>query len=210
MDKTRYDPGCFNVRNIAEAKSIILTPEESSTEERWEVETPYLGRLISTKLELATHHRVLDYGCGIGRLSKELIKLSGCSVIGVDSSVSMRALAHSYVVNDRFLACSPNALSNVQDVHSAIAVWALQHIPGLEAVLATIHNQLISCGRLLVVNTHRRFLPIQDGRWADDGKDVREQLGARFTEVAYGVLDPAHTSKSSQRHAFWGVYQKRT
>lgn len=210
VSQARYDPACFNVRNISEAKSIILTPEDSSTEERWEKETPYLGQMIVDHLGIIPQHRVLDYGCGIGRLSKELIKRAGCPMIGVDTSVSMRALAHSYVVDDRFLACSPNALSSVQDVHFAIAVWVLQHIPDLNGALDAIVGQLRSFGKLFVVNTRTRFIPIDNGRWADDGQDVREQLGARLKEIDHGMLDVAHASKASQSHAFWAVYQKRT
>ena len=48
------------------------TPEDSTTEKRWEVETPYLGAMIVDHLALDQRSRVLDYGCGIGRSSKEI------------------------------------------------------------------------------------------------------------------------------------------
>ena len=35
---------------------------------------------------------VLDYGCGIGRIAKELILKTSCKVIGVDISESMRKM----------------------------------------------------------------------------------------------------------------------
>ena len=34
-----YDASVFDVANVDEAKRIILTPENSTTEERWQVET---------------------------------------------------------------------------------------------------------------------------------------------------------------------------
>jgi SAM-dependent methyltransferase len=46
---------------------------------------------------------VLDYGCGIGRIAKELIKQTGCHVIGVDISPSMLGLAYPYVHSDNLV-----------------------------------------------------------------------------------------------------------
>ena len=41
-----YHPGVFDVNDIAQAMGIILTPEGSTTEERWQTETPYVADLI--------------------------------------------------------------------------------------------------------------------------------------------------------------------
>lgn len=205
-----YSPRCFDVRNIAEAKAIILTPDFSTTDERWTKETPYLADLMGEYLGLKPFHRVLDYGCGIGRMSKALIEQFGCSVVGVDLSVSMRALACAYVDSDRFVACAPNGemlVAGINKVHHAIAVWSLQHIPAVEASLNAIRRQMMWDGRLLVVNAHHRCLPIEGGRWIDDGMDMREQLSSRFKEIAYGPLDPLHTSPDTAKHAYFGVYQ---
>jgi len=205
-----YDPSCFNVASVAHAKAIILTPDESTTDERWAQETPYLGALIEEHLGVRPRHRVLDYGCGIGRLSKELIERCGCSVVGVDTSLNMRALAPTYVRDDRFLSCPPAMLSSVADFHFAVSVWVLQHVLEVEAALDEIRRHLHPEGRLFVVNTNNRYVPVAGGNWADDGKDVRDLLGARFNEIAYGRLDPAQTSRIMSHEAFWGVYQRRT
>lgn len=205
-----YSPRCFDVRNIAEAKAIILTPDTSTTDERWERETPYLADLIGEHLALKPHHRVLDYGCGIGRMSKALIERFGCSVVGVDQSVSMRALACAYVDSDKFVACAPTGsllFSCIGGAHHAIAVWSLQHIPAIDTAINDLYRKVMWGGRILVVNAYHRFLPVEGGRWTDDGEDVRERLAARFKEVAYGPLDPAHTSPDTARHAYLGVYE---
>jgi hypothetical protein len=47
-----YNPAIFTVANIAEAMSIIWTPENSTTEHRWKVETPYVADLIGKQLPL--------------------------------------------------------------------------------------------------------------------------------------------------------------
>lgn len=203
-------PSCFDVRNIAEAQAIILTAEDSTTAQRWKTETPYLANLIGKQLDLGPLSRVLDYGCGIGRLAKALIDRHGCQVIGVDTSMSMRALAPAYVLDERFLACAPCLLGTaLRPVTSAIAVWALQHIPDLEGALSVIHRQMVPSGRLFVVNGHVRALPTPDGPWVNDGKDVRALLRDRFEEIAHGSLSAESTTPLTAKASFWGVYQRR-
>lgn len=211
----RFDPSFFTVRTVLEARARILTPEDSTTDTRWRIETPYLGELIMEHLALRPDHRVLDFGCGIGRLAKEMIDRSGCAVVGADTSVTMQCQAPAYVQSERFFSCHPAALSLgacSSGVHHAVAVWSLQHIPNVDAAdgaIALIHRSLRSGGKLFVVNNHKRALPIDEGRWYDDGKDVRELLGARFQEVSHGTLDVERTTPVTSRAAFWGVYQRR-
>src|SRR5262249_29871734 len=92
-----YNPEIFSVRNVREPKALILTAETSTTDARWEQETPLLCGLIDARAKIGPETVVLDYGCGIGRMSKALIERYGCRVIGVDISPSMRALAVEYV-----------------------------------------------------------------------------------------------------------------
>lgn len=200
----------FDVRNIPDAMSIILTPEDSTTEHRWANETPYLTDLIVNNLDIQARHKVLDFGCGIGRLSKSLIRQVGCSVVGVDTSVSMRSLAPAYVLDKRFLACAPEMLPMIAKADFAIAVWALQHVPDLQGAIDMLHRFLVSYGKLLVVNSVHRCLPMPGGSWSDDGKDIRELLGARFYESAFGSLDPDKTTPKTSKAAFWGIYERRS
>jgi SAM-dependent methyltransferase len=207
----RFDPSVFNVRSIADAKAIILTPEDATTDERWAKETPYFTDLIVGHMDLTARSRVMDYGCGIGRLSKSVIECTGCMAVGVDTSVSMRALAPAYVLSDRFLACPPGMLDVFGGgLTHALAVWVLQHIPDLDTTIGLIHQNLRSFGKLFVVNQHRQALPMSDGTWADDGKDVRELLSARFEEIEHGAFDAEHTTASTARSAWWGIYQRRS
>ncbi len=206
----RFYPGVFDVRNIADAKAIILTPEDSTTEHRWKTETPYLAAMIHEHLELRERHRVLDFGCGIGRVAKELIARSGCSVVGVDTSVTMRALAPTHVQSDRFLSCPPGMLGAFSDLHHGIAIWTLQHIPDVGAAITLIRQHLRSFGKLFVVNNVARCLPMDQGPWLDDKKDVREFLCAQFTEIAYGTLEAQQTTLETAKNAFWGVYRCRS
>ena len=93
-----YNPDVFDVNDMAQAKRVILTAEEgSTTEERWQAETPYVADLIEASIEITDQTILVDYGCGVGRMAKELIIRRGCSIIGIDISRSMRSLATVYV-----------------------------------------------------------------------------------------------------------------
>ena len=88
-----YAPGIFETPDLVSAQAIILTPEPgTTTEERWRVETPYLAAQMAEHLDLNINSLVLDYGCGIGRLSKALIERTGCFVIGIDIAQRMREM----------------------------------------------------------------------------------------------------------------------
>src|SRR4051794_32924836 len=126
-----YNPEIFSVGDVRDAKAIILTAENSTTDTRWEQETPYLSSLIASQQKITADTVVLDYGCGIGRMAKALIDQYGCRVVGVDISPSMRSLSVGYVNSDRFFACSPLMLKllivNGLWFDFAISVWVLQH-----------------------------------------------------------------------------------
>src|SRR6266478_5491073 len=108
MTTLTYLPQVFDVLNMQSAREVILTHEgAASAEERWVTETPYVADLIEKSLRITPETVLIDYGCGIGRLAKELITRHRCRVIGIDISINMRALAIDYVRSDRFFACSP-------------------------------------------------------------------------------------------------------
>ncbi len=87
-----YNPDVFAVNDISSAMQIILTAEDSSTEVRWKTETPYLAGLIGQWLDITPHSVLLDYGCGIGRMAKELITRHGLRVIGLGVNASLRVM----------------------------------------------------------------------------------------------------------------------
>lgn len=186
-----YNPAVFNVGDIQHAKSIILTKEGArSTEERWRTETPYLMSLIDQHLGISSDSVVLDYGCGIGRMSKALIEKYGCRVVGVDISPSMRALAAAYVSSDKFFSCAPEMLSLGIKFDEAIAVWVLQHCYQVEDDITRIYKSLNPGSGFFVVNDHNRLVPTKiNGGWINDGKDVKEILAKSFFEEVNCELD---------------------
>lgn len=208
-----YDPSVFTrVTSLDAAKRIILTDEASlTTDQRWEKETPHICDLIEQNVALSETSVVLDYGCGVGRIAKELINRHGCFVFGVDISPNMRALAASYVASDRFIACHPVALDGflVSDVSLVLSIWVFQHVENLSMEFNRIKNMMRSDGSLFVVNeADNRFVPTNKG-WASDGIDVRAELRRTFKIAAEGNLDHRVVGDAQSQRTFWACYGKR-
>ena len=174
----RYNPGIFSVNTIDDAKRIILTKEsQDGSEERWRKETPVIMNMLKNGWNLGAGTVVVDYGCGIGRISKELCNL-GCHVIGVDISPEMRKLAMEYVDNiERFLVVSPeqfeDMISRGFQADYACAIWVLQHCLKPEEDLNRIKNSLKWQGELFVVNNKfSRAVPVKDKVWQNDDINI--------------------------------------
>lgn len=211
--RVSYNPDIFEVTTIEEAKRIVLTAEDATTEERWRVETPYLAQSIGDYLKPDASSLIIDYGCGIGRMAKELIERHGCSVVGVDISTSMRQLAPGYVGNARFAACSWNVIDAQIDhglrVDAAIAIWSLQHSPKVDEDIARIARALKPGGQLYVCNLERAAVPTNQG-WVDTGFAIQSLLADAFEEVAIEPVSADHTSVGIANVAFIGKYRKRS
>ena len=186
--ENRYNPGIFNVHNIDEAKSIILTKEgQDGSEERWRKETPALISILRSVWNLHEGVTVVDYGCGIGRIAKELCKF-GCKVIGVDISSQMRELAIQYVADTHFSVVSPQEFVSMIDsgfiCDYACAIWVLQHCLKPEQDLTNIKTALKRGGELFVVNNKfSRAVPVVDKVWQDDKIDIWKMLADNLWQV---------------------------
>ncbi len=165
-----YHPAVFHVNDIAQAMAVIMTPEGSTTAERWETETPYLADLIAQELTITPDTLLLDYGCGIGRLAYELIQRHNCRVVGVDISPSMRALSVVYTRSDRFMSCSHDMLEGLTArglrFDAALSLWVLQHCATPAQDIARIRNALKPDGHVV---RRQRGLSL--------GADSRERVG---------------------------------
>jgi cyclopropane fatty-acyl-phospholipid synthase-like methyltransferase len=206
-----HNPSVFAVRDLEEAKRIILTPQaEQSTEERWARETPYLTDLIAEHLNPSPGQVLIDYGCGVGRLSGALIERHACRVLGVDISPEMRALAARHLPSPFFAATSRSMLEGLCQsgfqADAAIVVWVLQHVGEPADDIGLLRRAIRPGGKLLVVNMRRRAVPTVEAPWVDDGRDVRTTLRLAFQEVATGDLDPEKVGAVTAEHSFWAVY----
>jgi SAM-dependent methyltransferase len=211
--KLTYNPAIFDAADIDSAKQIILTPEGGSTEDRWIIETPFLLDFYARAVSLTPSTVVLDYGCGIGRLSKGLIERHGCSVIGVDISARMRAMAVEYVNSDRFVVCAPAGLDAMARrglrCDTAVAAWVLQHCLSPAEDVARLAGVLKPNGGLLVLNNIHRAVPTTEKVWENDGLDILEMLKRQFTLEFHGKLPPDKTTASLASLHFLAVFSNR-
>jgi len=207
-----YRPDVFEVRDESEARSIILTPEGGTTDERWRVETPYLVEDIRAFVQPGPETLVLDFGCGIGRIARGLIETSGCSVIGYDISRSMRSLSLQYVQSERFTGVSSEILATLIDrglrVDACVSVWVLQHCIDVEREASLIDSILRDGGHFYVVNNESAAIPTHLG-WVDDGTDIRSILERRFALVGYSRLPREVTTEVLVDRSFIGKFRKR-
>lgn len=224
-----YDPSRFETTNLQDALEIILTPNDKdviTTQQRWETETPYLINLIEENVTLNSESVVVDFGCGLGRLSKELIHKYNCKVFGVDISKSMRAMSIGYVNHSNYVPISPETfewLSLGADL--CLSVWALQHVLLPYDALKTIHNNLRPAGKFFLVNENKRFVPtnikVMNGTpglewtsenkpvWIDDHVDIFKASAELFRyPLKDGTLDPVIVGKELSERSYYALFNK--
>ena len=211
-ESVRYDPSIFSApRTFEEALACAITTEaDVTTARRMAVETPYFVDLIDQHIKLGPGSRVLDYGCGPGRISKEILIRHDVRVYGADISPRMLAFAMAHTNNPRFLAMSPVMLDEVMAFDAIIATWVLQHIPDVERTLGVLISKLKPNGRLFVVNANRHIIPVSGGWHQNEDVDVLEIIRSHMKQVAFSAtLDPEKTSPGLSTHAWWGVFESR-
>lgn len=213
MQQPTYNPAVFNVNDIAQAMAIIMTPEGSTTADRWEKETPYLADLIAQQFNITADSLLLDYGCGIGRMSHELIKRHNCRIVGVDISPSMRALSVMYTRTNRFMSCSHEMLQGLVArglrFDGILPIWVLQHCAAPAQDIALIKAALKPRGDLFVVNGNVRSIPTVELGWVNDGLDIRAMLAAEFDLIRDGRLAREQTTDIIADGTFWASYRRR-
>lgn len=173
-----------------------------------------MTKIIGNAFNLDNSKSVLDFGCGIGRMSKGLIDEYGCSVMGVEISPDMQGLAKKYVNSSRFSLCFPEELAikcaEGFCVDFAISLYVLHHTltPGIE--IERLRKTLRPGGKLLVLNNHLRCVPVSQGGWVNDGKSIRAMLRKQFAEVDQIRLPSDVFGEALVGRTFCNVYEKRS
>jgi ADP-heptose:LPS heptosyltransferase/SAM-dependent methyltransferase len=153
-------------------------------EQRWAEETPAFAREILQLLppDGAT---ILDYGCGMGRIAKEILQQNGkVTVIGVDDSGEELALARTYVDTPRFITMKPQELNEPVDL--AFCIYVFQHIPAVEIreALQRVHHYLRDDGYLIYCSSDYRMAVRFDAPGFEDdrrlGVDLRREISRYF------------------------------
>ena len=207
-----YRPQVYDVGSVKEAKSVILTNEDGLTpQQRWERETPIISGDVRRILQPSPGSVTIDYGCGIGRLAKELLARHDIFVLGVDISLKMRAMSHEYVDNAKFSAVSRRTLSclvaNGFRADHAYVVWVLQHCMNPLDDIALLHGAMKPGGTVLVVNLDTRAVPTDKG-YQNDGVKIEPMLDAWFAKFDVQSLTEGATTSEAAPHTFCKLYTK--
>lgn len=176
----------FKARNFEDGRhSVVGDCNGHSCEERWELETPAFARAIVELIPQGAT-TILDYGCGVGRLAKEVLKLNKkVTIIGVDASDDELRLAAEYVNDSRFIPTRPEDLN--QKVDLVYCVYVLQHIPAIELrhAIERMHYFLKPHGRLAYCSSDYRMAINAHGGFSDDaalGVNIRKEIGRLFED----------------------------
>ncbi len=210
--EVRYRAEIFDTPNLDAAKSIVLQEEPGmDTETRWRQETGFLADWMAGAIRLDSNALVIDFGCGVGRLSKVFTDRFGVSVLGVDLSAPMRAMAADYVASPRFSSASPEMFTSLLRAglraDMAVAAWVLQHVLDLRGEIDRLWHALKPGGLFIVLNMHRRCIPTTAG-WADDHQDVHAVLTSRFEAVAEAPIPLSASAPEVLAQKFLRVYRK--
>jgi len=206
-----YLPQAFDAPDEQTARAIILTPEGSSIDERWERETPYVGNRLVELLDLRPGDTVVDFGCGIGRVAKDLVGRIGCEVLGVDISPRMRAMAADYVGSRKFRAVGIEEFDELcrsgWRAYAAYTCWVLQHCPDPRAEIARIAGALPPGSPVAVLNSAFTQAIPTDAGWTLDRIDMRAVLQEILTELNAEKLPPEVAAPDLLDTAFFGLYR---
>ena len=180
-----YIKEAFQVESLEKAKHVVLSSNEDDNE-KFQRETDYSVSVIKEKVDLSEESLVLDFGCGMGRIAKELIEQFNCTVFGVDISKSMLHFAKQYVNNTRFFPLSTYTLKNTIDV--CISIFCLQHVESPAKEIDNLVDVLKPNGYFILLNEHKRFVPTNVDKeryviWENDGFDVIEYVKTKLTLI---------------------------
>lgn len=197
----------FDKPDYISAKDVIL--EKIDNQERnWDIETQNTIEFIKPFLQ--KEFRILDFGCGVGRLSIPLTEYVNF-VNGVDKSNNMIALADKErlsknLSNVRFISLDTFLSDENSKFDLIICVFVLQHIPknDLNIILNKFKSLAKQDATLLVINTPTRFV-VNGNEYFDDKIDIREVLNDNFRIIK--ILDLGTVGSKIFEHHFAAIYK---
>jgi len=221
MEHNLFKPKGFN-----EAQHAVVGDCNGFTmQQRWEAETPDFAKSIIQNLQ---GDKILDYGCGVGRIAKEILNKidrdKEIKLLGVDRSSEMLLEAKKYVNNINFDTSLPEFIDKVvtSKFDLAYCVYVLQHVPSIEIreILSRIHYNLKDDGIFVYCSSDYRMCIRYDGKgFFDDrflGVNLQEEISRYFDYVGELFTDEELNSNTILNTMIKGglqhpakVYKKR-
>tara|TARA_E500000178_G_C16977127_1_gene733930 strand:- start:299 stop:904 length:606 start_codon:yes stop_codon:yes gene_type:complete len=176
-----YVKETFQVSTLETAKHVALTTDTDNPNKFYE-ETDYFVSTLLNNFSNSKCRKWLDYGCGMGRVSLEIIKKYGDPVVGYDTSQSMLYWANQYIKSQFFIP-SLQLPKNKFDV--IICAFCLQHVEDVKLEVENIFSLLDSSGSFVLLNEQTRYVPngLTDDNfviWENDKIDVFEEVEKKF------------------------------
>jgi ubiquinone/menaquinone biosynthesis C-methylase UbiE len=182
-----YQSAIFDPINLDHAKDIVLTPDPKFPN-RFENDTNYFIEIIDNEHLIDQNTCVIDFGVGMGRISKKLIDKFNCKIVGTDISLNMLIYATQYINNpNNFVTCNKVSYTNCFDV--CIAAFVLQHVEHPIQEIENIYSILKPHGYLICLNNYKQRLIPGDWRedksviWFDDHLDIFSVLDKKFQKI---------------------------
>jgi len=170
---------------------------------RYKEETPLFAKKILGAID---GPRILDYGCGVGRIAKEILKQDPCRlVVGVDESQEMMAFALMDVQSPQFTAVPPQIIDKeiggAEYFDGAYLVYVLQHVPAIEIreVLQRIHYHLKKDGILVYCSSDYRMAIRFDGKGFHDDRYLGVNLFEELTRY-FDLERPLFTDEDLEKN----------
>lgn len=189
----KYLSEIFEVENFEQAKNCVLSPDPNNPN-KFNEQTEYFINVIESLNIINKNKVVLDFGVGMGRVSKRLIEKFDCNVIGCDISINMLKFATMYINNtNKFVTCNKVTMKNLVDV--IISAFVLQHVENPEDEINHLIDILTPGGYFILLdNPLSRFIPVSINpndryvNWHDDGYKISNKFDKhleRYKELDY-------------------------
>lgn len=198
----------FKVKNFEEGlEAVIGSCNGFTAQQRMEAETPAFAKKIIEYVKLLyagvknpKTAQILDYGCGVGRLAKEIfeqnntahVSTSSLAIMGVDDSQHMLNEAQHYVKHMNFTTKLPVELDfSGKDLKFDLAylIYVLQHVPAIEIreILSRIYSHLKDDGIFIYCSSdYRMCIRFDNKGFFDDrflGVNLQEEVERYFDKV---------------------------
>lgn len=221
INLANYNKDFFIPKSFDHAKRIVLGYGNVEASEKWEVETTWIKDLFIEKKFIDENSIVLDWGVGVGRLSKMLIDTFDCKVIGVDINNEMLSYAKDYVASEKFTGILSDDLYKLdKKCTHVIAVWALQHNILVKQDIKKIYDATTDNAKMFIFENILPALPSKDKEFPwmllqsdySKSKTISPYLQhyTRYFDIKEKGIFPPEFNMEDNDHSWYGFFKKNS